>query len=396
MQQNQTCLKKEQQSNEYLENSQERLRQLVKNSFDIIVLIDAGGIQRYVSDSCEKILGFKSEELTNVPVIETMIHPDDREKTMQGLHDIISNKGSGGTQYRHRHKNGSWVYLEAYGTNQLDNPAVQAVVLNVRDITDRKRIEQALLESESRLEQLNAGKDKFFSIIAHDLKTPFFSILGFSELLVEQVQERNFEGVESYAEGIHHSAKRTFELLNNLLDWSYTQTGRMKFAPVNLDVVELIYDLRRLMESSARQKGIILHCEIPQKLTVFADKNMMSSVLRNLISNGIKFTHPGGGVKISACMISEGVKISVTDNGVGIPKEALNKLFKLENSFSTAGTYKEQGTGLGLLLCREFVEKHNGRIGVVSEAGKGSTFWFIIPVAPAAKSSLPPALIDPV
>lgn len=387
MQQNQTFRRKNQHSGEFQGNSEERLRQLIKNSFDIIVLVDADGIQRYVSESCEKILGFQSEELTNVPVIETMIHPDDREKTMQGLRDIISYKGSGGTQYRHRHKNGSWVYLEAYGTNQLDNPAVQAVVLNVRDITDRKQIEQALIESEARLAQMNAGKDKFFSIIAHDLKTPFFSILGFSELLVEQVHERNFEGVESYAEGIQLSAKRTFELLNNLLDWSYTQTGRMKYAPENLDVAELIYELRRLMESSARQKGIILHCDIPHKFTVLADKNMMSSVLRNLISNGIKFTHPGGGVKISACRIPEGVKISVTDNGIGIPKPALNKLFQIESSFSTQGTYKEQGTGLGLLLCREFVDKHSGRIGAESEEGKGSTFWFTIPGLPAAKSS---------
>lgn len=396
MQQNQTCQNQKQEPDLYQRNNEEWLRQLIRNSFDMIVLIDADGMQQYVSESCEKILGFKPEELVNLPVIETMIHPDDREKTILGFQQIVSNKGSGGTQYRHRHKNGSWVYLEAYGTNQLDNPAVQAVVLNVRDITDRKRIEQALIESEARLEQLNAGKDKFFSIIAHDLKSPFYSILGFSELLLEQVHERNLEGIESYAEGIQLSAKRTFELLNNLLDWSCSQTGRIKYAPLNLDVVELIYELRRLMENSARQKGIILHCDLPSKLTVFADKNMLSTVLRNLISNGIKFTHPGGGVKISACRTSEGVKISVTDNGIGIPEKALNELFKIENSFSTPGTYKEQGTGLGLLICREFIEKQGGRIEAESEEGKGSTFWFLIPAAHAAKGSKSPEPIEPI
>ncbi len=368
-------------------HSEERLRQLIKNSFDIIVLIDADGVQQYVSESCEKILGYKPEELTNVPVIETLIHPEDREKTMKGLRDIITKKGAGGTHYRHRHKNGSWVYLEAYGTNQLDNPAVNAVVLNVRDITHRMQIEQALVKSEAKLEKLNAGKDKIFSIIAHDLKTPFTSILGFSELLVEQVRDRNYEGIESYAMGINHSAQRTFDLLTNLLEWSYAQTGLMKFAPKVFDLVELIFNLSRLMESSARQKGIILHFNMPDKLPVKADKNMLSTVLRNLISNGIKFTHPGGGIKVTARRTSEGVKVSVADNGIGISKEAFEKLFDIQRTFSTPGTYKEMGTGIGLLLCKEFIEKHDCRIGAKSEPGKGSTFWFTVPAAPEVKSS---------
>ena len=280
-----------QQSEVLLKQSEERFKQLIKNSFDMIVLIDADGIQTYVSESCIKILGFHPEELMNISVIESMIHPDDRDKTLQGLRDIVEHKGTGGAQYRHRHKDGNWVYLEAFGTNQLDNPAVRAVVLNVRDITERKHIEQALQESESRLKELNAAKDKFFSIIAHDLKSPFNSILGFSELLMEQVQERNYEGIEFYVMGINHSARRTLDLLSNLLEWSRAQTGQLKFRPTRTDLVELVFKIRGLMENVARQKGIVLHCELPLELMVMADKDMIALVLRNLISNGIKFTH---------------------------------------------------------------------------------------------------------
>jgi two-component system, sensor histidine kinase and response regulator len=377
----------EQQVDLLLRQSEERFRQLIKNSFDMIVLIGADGTQHYVSESCEKILGYKPEELMNISVIETLIHPDDRENTLKGLHEIVDGRGVGGAQYRHRHKNGHWVYLEAFGTNQLDNPAVQGVVLNVRDITERKKIELALQESEARLEALNAAKDKFFSIIAHDLKSPFTSILGFSELLVEQLQEKDYEDIGHYATGIQLSAQRTLDLLTNLLEWSRSQTGRMEFSPKQTDMVRLVKEVARLAENSAKQKGIVLYWELPPVLPVYADKAMVSTILRNLITNGIKFTRPGGGVKISACYDEENVVVSVSDTGTGIKQENLEKLFKMGENTSTPGTYKEQGTGLGLLLCKEFVEKHGGNIWAESEAGNGSTFYFYIPAVKGTNGS---------
>jgi signal transduction histidine kinase len=237
------------------------------------------------------------------------------------------------------------------------------VVLNVRDITERKKIELALQESETRLEELNAAKDKFFSIIAHDLKSPFTSILGFSELLMEQMQEKDYEGIEHYATGIHLSAQRTLDLVTNLLEWSRAQTGRMEFRPQQIDLVKLVQEVARLTENSARQKGIVLFWELPPVFPVYADKAMVSTVLRNLITNGIKFTLPGGGVKISAVYDTESVIVSVADTGIGIRKTVLNKLFRMGESISTSGTHKEQGTGLGLLLCKEFVEKHGENLG---------------------------------
>ncbi|HKI88575.1 MAG TPA: PAS domain S-box protein, partial [Draconibacterium sp.] len=203
-----------------LQTSEERFSQLIRNSFDIIVLLDANGIQRYVSESCERILGYKPEELLNFPVIEKMIHPDDRKETMAGLKDIFENNKHGGTQYRHRHKNGGWVYLEAFGSNQIDNPQINYVVLNVRDITERKEAELALQQNEARLSELNATKDKLFSIIAHDLKSPFNSILGFSQLLKENFNDYSPEEQKSFLDIMHLGISNAYELLEDLLLWS--------------------------------------------------------------------------------------------------------------------------------------------------------------------------------
>lgn len=364
---------------ELQEKSEERFRQLLKNSFDIIVLIDANGVQKYVSESCEKVLGYRPEELVNIPVIETMIHPEDREKTYKGLLNILENKGYGGTQYRHRHKNGGWVYLETFGTNQLHNPAVKAVVLNIRDITERRHIRKKLEENEKRLSELNATKDKFFSIIAHDLKGPFNSIIGFSELLEEQIKNKNYEDIEKYAEVIHHSSQKALDLLTNLLEWARVQSGQIQFQPELFNLYQALNEVIELIADRASQKFVSVLIDLPDDLNVFADKRMIATVLRNLISNGIKFTPSGGKVRIKARIEHQNLMMSVSDTGIGISKENFDKLFRIEADFSTPGTQREKGTGLGLLLCKEFVEMHGGEIKAESEPDKGSIFSFLVP-----------------
>jgi PAS domain S-box-containing protein len=359
--------------------NEEHFKHLIKNSFDMMVLLDAEGIQRYVSESCEYILGYKPEELTDVPVIDTFLHPDDREKAREGLRDIVENNKNGGTQYRHRHKNGDWVYLETFGTNQLENPEVGWVVLNVRDITERKQIEQALKESEARLSKLNATKDRLFSIISHDLKSPFNSIMGFSQLLVEQIHRKDYEGVDHYARIIQNSSQRAMDLLTNLLEWSRTQTGNIEFNPAYIELVTLIQETMDLLSDSAEQKSVTLSGRLPHHLPVLADKAMIETILRNLISNGIKFTRAGGSIVISAIQTNEYVKVSVSDDGIGIGEEDIQRLFRPETHLSTLGTSKEKGTGLGLLLCKEFIDMHEGNIWADSKPDKGSTFCFTIP-----------------
>jgi len=357
----------------------ETFKHLIKNSFDIIVLLDEKGNQHYVSESCEKILGYKPEELMNIPVIEKMVHPEDQEKTAAELQKMIVGTSTGGAQYRHRHKNGGWVYLETFGSNQIQNPNIRSIILNVRDITERKKAEQALRESEIRLSELNATKDKFFSIIAHDLLSPFNSIVGFSNLLASQIKQKDHEGIEKYAAIIKDSSEQALNLLTNLLEWSRAQTGKIKFNPEYFELVTEINEVIELLSNTAQQKSIMIQKDLPHNLPVFADKLMIHAVLRNLISNAIKFTQVDGDIKISAEQKNNTILVSVDDNGVGIKEENRDKLFRLEGSYSMAGTQNEKGTGLGLLLCTEFIKIHGGNIDFESEAGKGSRFYFTLP-----------------
>ena len=229
------------------------------------------------------------------------------------------------------------------------------------------------------LVKLNATKDKFFSIIGHDLKSPFNAVIGFSELMEEELKGKDYTGVEEYAGIIKNSSLRAMSLLNNLLVWSNSQTGRMDFRPERFDLVALIDEVTLFLGDSAQQKSISLTKEIPSEVVVLADKAMIGTVLRNLISNAVKFSHKGGSIKISLDQSPSELVISVNDNGVGINKEDQEKLFRIDTNHTTLGTQKEIGTGLGLLLCKEFIEKHGGKIGVESIVGHGSRFYFTIP-----------------
>ena len=376
-----------------LQSSEERFRQLIRNSFDMFILMDANGVQHYVSESCERILGYKPEELLNFPIIERMIHPDDRNDVMAGLKDILESDKHGGTHYRHRHKNGSWVYLEAFGSNQIENPYIKSVVLNVRDITERKKAEMALQKNEARLSELNATKDKLFSIIAHDLKSPFNSILGFSELLKENYDEYDDNQKKTFISLLSSGVTNTYELLEDLLLWSRMQQDRIKFNPANENLYLLLTKILSESKLNADKKGIDIHLDVPHNLAVQMDRFMISTVIRNLVSNALKYSHPEKGkIIISARELNENseqrqVEVSVQDNGVGILPEKQAKLFHIGENISTPGTANEKGTGLGLPVCYDFIKRHKGKMWVKSEEGKGSTFYFTIPEQSALQTN---------
>ena len=249
----------------------------------------------------------------------------------------------------------------------------------IEALREKKQLEETLALQNIELKHLNATKDKFFSIIGHDLKSPFNAIVGYSNLLVEQVRENDRDGIEEYAEIILKSSQRAMDLLTNLMDWARSQTGRIAFKPENLDICALIGDVVALLSDTARQKGIVLSRKLDPDIFVYADRAMMATVLRNLMSNAIKFTYPGGVIVVSAESNQDNLTVSVADSGIGLSKKRIDQLFRIEESYSTTGTNKETGTGLGLILCKEFVEKHGGRIWAESIEGKGSTFHFTLP-----------------
>ena len=258
---------------------------------------------------------------------------------------------------------------------------VSIVLLRFQRLKNQKLLLEKLVAIKtSELNESNASKDKFFSIIAHDLKNPFSSIIGLSEMLIEEIKSSDNQAIKEYSGLINVSAVRTFRLLENLLEWANTQRGKTSFTPVSLNLNELFNEDFGIFLELAKGKNIQLKNSIRDNLTILADKNMLKTILRNLISNAIKFTHKNGKVEVNAIIENQYLKISIIDNGIGMTKEIIEKLFKIDANLSTRGTENEKGTGLGLILCKEFVEKHGGKIWVESEDGKGSIFRFILPL----------------
>lgn len=250
------------------------------------------------------------------------------------------------------------------------------------EFTQEKLRDKEIIESQNEeLRKLNATKDKFFSIIAHDLRNPFNSIMGFSQMLMDTVQNMDKEQIERMAQIINEASKMAMDLLMNLIEWSLSQSGSFEFHPQEIRITDVVKEVEPLFAPAARQKDIVIKIDIPSQLTAYADGVLLETVLRNLVSNAIKFTHAGGEVAISAREQNNQVVISVADSGIGIPDSRIDKLFTINENISTQGTNKEKGTGLGLILCREFVEKHEGKIWAESQVGKGSTFYFTLPIA---------------
>jgi PAS domain S-box-containing protein len=248
-----------------------------------------------------------------------------------------------------------------------------------RDVYELKTKEIKLQEQVNELINLNSDKNKFIAVLAHDLINPFNAILGLLDVVSSNMRTYDIDTLEKYIHIVQKSSKNTYNLLQDTLSWSEVESNRFKVEPQNLIFSTICDEVIGKSKHAAISKNISIECMIAKELLVFADRKMLKIVLRNLISNAIKFTNNGGAIKISANQMNSDVIVTVSDNGVGVAPEILHQLFDITKKITTAGTENEKGTGLGLILCKEFVEKQKGKIWVESEVGNGSDFKFSLP-----------------
>jgi signal transduction histidine kinase len=254
------------------------------------------------------------------------------------------------------------------------------------EITEREKSDKKILQQNKELQDLNATKDKFFSIIAHDLKSPLSSMLGLSEILYKDFDDCEIQQQKEFSSALHKGIKNTYKLLENLLIWSRSQQGSISFNPEKTNLYLLVNESCELLKQATIKKEIRISNQISKDAYVNVDKQMSLTIIRNLLSNAIKFTSKGGDITFNAQITSTKIdqkflELSIQDSGVGISNDNQSRLFSMNSNTSTHGTAGEKGTGLGLIICKEFVEKQGGRIWIESEVDKGSKFIFTMPVA---------------
>ena len=261
--------------------------------------------------------------------------------------------------------------------------SVAGVIGVINDITEKKKAELALIESERKLREANATKDKFFSIISHDMKNPFTTLLGFTEMLTDDYDEFDDEERKSFIEEMRNVSRYSYKLLENLLKWAKLQMGKLDFKPVEVNLSAAANEVMMNLSEDAKLKGVELINNINENINVHADLMMMNTIIQNLFSNAIKFSRENGKAEISSEVKNNFVEVIVKDNGIGIKEEDISKLFRIDVHYVEIGSAKEKGTGLGLILCKEFVEKHGGTISIKSKLGEGTSVKFLIPIEAA-------------
>ncbi|MFN6092273.1 MAG: ATP-binding protein [Bacteroidota bacterium] len=362
------------------ETAQNKFRMLFEQSpVGMALVLHETGEFLEVNNSVLTSTGYTKEEFLNLSYWE--ITPREYEQQEIDQLQTLNETGRFGPNFKeYIRKDGSRYPLSISGALFVDVDGRKVVWGIIEDLSERRDRELIIKKQNEELLKLNQAKDKFFSIIAHDLKSPFNAITGFSDLLLDQIEKQNFDGIDKYTKIINESSKKALNLLLNLMEWSQIQTGRIKYDPELFEINNIVKESIQLLGCNAEEKMISIYNNIKKESVVYADKIMISTVLRNLISNAIKFTRPEGIITISSDQKQDEIIISVNDNGIGMTKEESEKLFKIDVIYSKQGTNHEKGTGLGLILCKEFLEKNNGKIWIESTVNGGTTFNFSLPI----------------
>lgn len=360
-----------------LRESEQRYRRLIEMSPDAIAIHQDGKIVFINASGASQMGAQDPQEMIGKSILD-IVHPDYHKEVKQREKKTLKGEDAYYTEEKFIKLDGTVFDVEVTTIPSYHNnkPATQVIV---RDITKRKKAEAEIIIKNEELIKLNHEKDRFFSIIAHDLRSPFSSFLGITELLADKMLNYPKEKLKEVFVEMRDSANNLYKLLENLLQWAGIQQGLFPFRPEKVKLCKIVNDSISVLYDAARNKEIEIVCNIPDDLIVYIDTNMFQTVIRNLISNAVKFTPKGGQIKINAGIINKkNVEISVSDTGIGMDESMINKIFNLNAKVNRPGTDGEPSTGLGLLLCKEFIEKHGGEIRVESGINKGTTFYINI------------------
>jgi len=366
-------------NDEKLKESERRLRLFLDNNLDAFLLTAPDGSILFVNQAACKIFGRSSEEICTVgrtgimDINDPRLAPALEERAKTGIF-----KG----ELTGKRKDGTLFPIEVSSSYFYNDDGEIRTSMVIRDITERKKAEEILKQSESRLAELNAAKDKFFSIVSHDLRNPVHTMLGAVQILNEDLDSMDHQTIKKFTENLQITVKRLQELLDNLLNWSLLQMNKINFSPESVSLNRMIHNSIEIVSDQASRKNITINSAILEHIFVLADKEMVASIIQNLLTNAIKFSYPNSIITVSVKLKHTQVEVIIEDSGTGIEEDRLKNLWDIGANLNTKGTKGEKGIGLGLILSKEFVEKNGGTIRVESTVGVGSRFIFTLPLAP--------------
>ncbi len=362
-----------------LRESEERYRMLFESTGTAIVIIEEDSTISLANEEFGRLTGYTRAEIERIKKWSEFVHPEDVER-MQEYHRLRREvPGSVINPYEFRYFMKTGRLCNALMNVQMV-PGSRQSMASLIDITSRKRAEAEILVKNEELIMLNLEKDKFFSIVAHDLRNPFHSLLGFTQMLVENLPSMEPENIRKIAVSMSNSTKRLYNLLENLLEWSQVRRGLIRYNPEQVMVQQQVEQCLDMVSETAGRKMIGIFVDVPEYLMMVVDLHMFASLIHNLVFNAIKFTPQGGRIDISARPATgDMIEFAVKDTGIGMDVDMIANLFALDSNANRAGTDGEPSSGLGLILCRDYVEKHNGALWVNSNQGMGSTFCFTLP-----------------
>jgi PAS domain S-box-containing protein len=378
------------QVDEDLRASEALYRAIINASPYLITICDLDGRIKMFSPATLKLFGYDDRDEILGRLVSDFLVPEDRQRAMSDISLRVGGTKTGPNEYLAKHANGSTFYFEVSGEfiHNIEGVPIQMLLIG-RDVSYRKQVELQIKLKNEELSKLNAEKDKFFSIISHDMRGPFNGFLGFTQILAKELSNLSKDEIQQIATGMNKSATNLFNLLENLLLWARIQQGLIPFVKEPIDLRRIVKQNIELMKPSANSKGIVIVNHILDETLVYGDQNMLRTIFRNLISNAVKFTPSGGQISVSSKInVEKCLEVSVIDSGIGMSQEMINDLFRIDKKPNRKGTEGEPSSGLGLILCREFVEKHGGLIWVESteenqQTGQqgGSTFYFTLPLS---------------